>query len=61
VWIHLAVHKIIANKTFIVTDGLISWLFVIAFVYLTYVQIAVIRRECGQTLGRVRVRTIVNY
>ena len=24
-------------------------------------QWLVIRRECGQTLGRVRVRTVVNY
>ena len=24
-------------------------------------KVYVIRRECGQTLGRVRVRTVVNY
>jgi len=24
-------------------------------------DLSVIRRECGQTLGRVRVRTVVNY
>jgi len=24
-------------------------------------KIVVMRRECGQTLGRVRVRTVVNY
>jgi len=38
-WICLAIHEIIANKTFIVTDGLISQLFVVAFVH---VQIALI-------------------
>ena len=32
----LIVPKIIANKTFIVTDGLISQLFVIAFVHSIY-------------------------
>ena len=42
VWICSAVHEIIANKTFTVTDGLISWLFVVTFVHLTYVQIAII-------------------
>ena len=40
--IHIAIHEILANKAFIVTDGLISWLFVVAFVYPTYVQIALI-------------------
>ena len=38
--IHLVVSEIIANKTFIVTDNLIFWLFVVAFVHPTYVQIA---------------------
>ena len=36
-WIYLAIHKIIANKTFTVTDSLISWLFIITFVYLIYI------------------------
>ena len=40
--IYLVVHKILANKDFTVTDDLISWLFVVAFVHLTYVQIAII-------------------
>ena len=40
--IHLAVHEILANKAFTVTDGLISQLFVVAFVYPIYVQIAFI-------------------
>ena len=35
-------HEILANKTFTVTDGLMSWFFVITFVHLTYVQIALI-------------------
>jgi len=42
VWIHPAIYEILANKTFIVTDGLISWLFVIAFVYSVHMQIAII-------------------
>ena len=42
VWISPAIHKILANKAFAVTDGLISWLFIIVFVHLTYVQIALI-------------------
>ena len=37
-----AIHVILANKAFTVTDDLISWLFVVAFVHLTYVQIALI-------------------
>jgi len=37
-----AVHEILADKAFIAADGLISWLFVVAFVPLTYVQIALI-------------------
>jgi len=32
----LVIHEIIANKAFIVTDSLISWLFVVTFIYLTY-------------------------
>jgi len=40
--IHPAIHKILTNKAFVVTDGLISQLFVIAFVYLTYIKIALI-------------------
>jgi len=42
VWICLAVHEIIANKTFTVTDDLISWLFVVTFVHPTYVWITLI-------------------
>jgi len=41
-WIHLAVHKILANKAFTVTDDLISWLFVVAFVHPIYEQISLI-------------------
>ena len=41
--IHPAVHEILANEAFIVADGLISQLFVVAFVYPTYVQIALIQ------------------
>ena len=40
--IHPAIHEILANKAFIVTNDLISQLFVVAFVYLIYVQIALI-------------------
>ena len=40
--IHLAVHEILANKAFIVTDDLISQLFIITSVHPTYVQIALI-------------------
>ena len=39
-WIHSAVHEILANKYFTVTDGLISQSFVVALVPVTYVQIA---------------------
>jgi len=38
----LAIYEIIVNKTFIVTDGLISWLFIVIFVYPIYMQIAFI-------------------
>ena len=41
-WIYLVVHKILANEDFIVTDDLISWLFIVAFVHPAYVQIALI-------------------
>ena len=34
--IHLAIHEILANKAFTVTDDLISQLFVVTFVYPTY-------------------------
>ena len=37
-----AIYEILANKAFTVTNGLISQLFVVAFVYLIYVQIALI-------------------
>jgi len=37
-----AIHEILADKTFIATDGLISQLFVVALVHLIYVQIALI-------------------
>jgi len=40
--IHPAIHKILADKAFTVTDGLISWLFVVAFVHPAYVWIALI-------------------
>ena len=44
IWIYLAIHKILANEASIVTDSLISQLFVVAFVYpiYLYVQIALI-------------------
>ena len=42
VQICLAIHKISVNEAFTVTDGLISWLFVIAFVNPAYMQIAFI-------------------
>ena len=42
VWIHSAIHEILADKDFIATDGLISQSFVVAFVHPTYVQIALI-------------------
>jgi len=38
----LVVSEIITSKTFIVTDGLISQLFVVAFVHSTYIQILLI-------------------
>jgi len=38
----LAIHEILADKAFTATDGLISQLFVVAFVYSTYVWIALI-------------------
>ena len=34
--IHLVIHEILAKEDFIVTDGLISCLFVVAFVYPCY-------------------------
>jgi len=40
--IHLAIHNILADKAFTATDGLISQSFVVAFIYLTYVWIALI-------------------
>ena len=36
VWIYSAVYKILANKAFIVTDDLVSQLFVVAFVHPIY-------------------------
>ena len=42
VWIRSAVHEILADKAFTATDGLISQLFVVAFVHPAYVQIALI-------------------
>jgi len=37
-----AIHEILADKAFTATDGLISQSFVVAFVYPTYVWIALI-------------------
>ena len=34
---NVAIHEILANKAFIVTSGLISQLFVVAFIHPTYV------------------------
>ena len=42
VWIRSAIHEILADKAFIATDVMISQSFVVAFVPLTYVQIALI-------------------
>jgi len=44
VWIHSAVHEILADKAFTATDVLISQSFVVAFVHPTYVRITLI---CG--------------
>ena len=41
-WIHSAIHEILADKAFTATDGLISQSFVVAFVHLTYMRIALI-------------------
>ena len=41
-WICPVIHEILANRDFTVTDDLISWLFVVAFVHPIYVQIALI-------------------
>ena len=38
VWICPVIHEILTNEDFIVTDDLISQLFVVAFVYPAYVQ-----------------------
>jgi len=35
--IYLFIHEILANKAFTVTDDLISWLFVVAFIYPAFV------------------------
>jgi len=40
--IRLAVYKVLADKAFIATDGLISQSFIVAFVHHTYMQIALI-------------------
>ena len=42
VWICLAVHEILADKTFTATDHLISQSFVVTFVHPTYVRIVLI-------------------
>ena len=42
VQIHSTIHKILSDKAFTATDGLISQLFVVAFVHPTYVWIALI-------------------
>ena len=41
-WIHLAIDEILVDKAFTATDGLISQLFVVAFVYPAYMQMALI-------------------
>ena len=43
VQIHPVVHEILANEDFMVTDNLISQLFVVALVHPTYMQIALIQ------------------
>jgi len=40
--IHSAIHKILVDKAFTATDGLISQSFVVTFVHPAYVQIALI-------------------
>jgi len=42
IWICLPIHEILADETFIVTDDLISQLFVATFIHSVYVQIALI-------------------
>ena len=42
VWIRSAIHEILADEAFTATDGLISQSFVVAFVHLAYVRIALI-------------------
>ena len=41
-WIHSAIHEILADEAFTATDGLISQLFVVAFVHPTHMRLAVI-------------------
>ena len=40
--IHLVIHKILADKSFTATDGLISQSFIVAFVHPVYIQVALI-------------------
>jgi len=40
--VHSAVHEILADKAFTATDGLISQSFVVTFMHLTHIQIALI-------------------
>jgi len=42
VQICLAIYEILANEVFTIADGLISQLFIVAFVHPTYEQIALI-------------------
>ena len=41
-WIRSAIHEILADEAFKATDGLISQLFVVAFVHPTHMRLAVI-------------------
>ena len=55
IWIYSAIHEILANEAFTATDGLISQLFIVAFVHPTYMRIALIwgfpaqLSSCGDT------------
>ena len=53
----LVISEIIANKTFIVTDGLISQLFVVAFVHSIYANTSYL--ELSSTTWFVKISLLV--
>ena len=69
VWIHPAIHKISADKTFTVTDSLISQFFVVTFIHPIYVWIALfwsflvqLSLWQGKIIMMLRfIRTIISY